>query len=127
MSLYLCHEQRIDGWGIGNCGLRIARRREKRVMKVMGIFVKKPSIKAIISSLLILIFLFLVFTGALMYFGKTGVVWGVSRYNLRAVHFWVAVSMCILIPVHFIVNFRLYRSELKALSKRAGKRERDNH
>ena len=85
---------------------------------------KQPLIKAILSTLLILIFLFMVFTGALLYFGKTGVVLGISRYVLREAHFWVAVSMCVLIPVHLIVNMRLYRSELRALFG-GGRREKN--
>jgi len=79
---------------------------------------KKVSIKAVLSTLLILIFLFLAFTGALLYFGKTGVVWGFSRHLLREIHFWAAVSMCALVPVHLILNLGLYLSELKMFGKK---------
>jgi len=81
----------------------------------------KLSVKAILSTLLILIFLFLAFTGALLYFGKTGVVWGFSRYMLREVHFWVAVSMCLLVPVHLLLNFRIYKTELRTLGRKKRK------
>jgi len=76
---------------------------------------KRQHFKAILSTLLILIFLFMVITGALLYFGKTGVIWGVSRFVLREAHFWVAVSLCVFIPVHLIFNLRLYKSELRSL------------
>ena len=76
---------------------------------------KKLSVKAILSTLLILIFLILAFTGALLYFGRTGVVLGFSRHFLREAHFWTAVSMCVLIPVHLVLNLRIYRAELRTL------------
>jgi len=72
----------------------------------------KLLIKAVLSTLLIISFLCLVCTGLLMYLGKTGVVWGIPRYILRETHFYVAAAMCALIPVHFILNFRVYKSEL---------------
>ena len=78
---------------------------------------KRSAIKAILSILLLFIFLLLVFTGALLYFGKTGVVWGISRYVLREAHFWIAISMCVLIPVHFVLNFRILRSELQIINR----------
>jgi thiosulfate reductase cytochrome b subunit len=79
---------------------------------------KKLSVKAILSSLLILVFLTLAFTGALLYFGRTGMVLGFSRHLLREVHFWVAVSMCVLIPVHLLLNLRIYWTELQALLRK---------
>ena len=76
---------------------------------------KRMVIKAVLTTLLILVFLCLVFTGALLYFGKTGVVLGISRYALREIHFIAAVSICVLIPAHLFFNFQLYRAEMKAL------------
>ena len=81
---------------------------------------KKLIIKAILSSLLILIYLLLAFTGVLLYYGKTGMVLGISRHVLREIHFWVAISMCALIPVHLLLNLRVFFAELRALR---GKRE----
>ena len=85
---------------------------------------KKLSVKAILSTLLILIFIILAFSGALLYFGKTGVVLGVSRHTLREAHFWVAVSMCVFIPVHLILNLKVYISELRAAVCKFGIRKR---
>jgi len=81
---------------------------------------KKLSVKAILSTLLILVFLCLVFTGALLYFGRTGLVLGISRHMLRETHFWVAASTCLLIPVHLMLNLRIFRAELRALKRKFG-------
>ena len=78
----------------------------------------KQSLKAVLSTVLALLLMFLAATGALLYFGKTGVVWGFSRQSLREIHFWAAVSMCVLIPVHLILNCRLYLAEVRALMKK---------
>jgi len=76
---------------------------------------KRLHVKAIISSLLLLSFLFLAISGAMLHFGKTGVVMGFARGSLRNAHTWAAVFMCILVFVHLIMNIRLYISELKSL------------
>ena len=74
----------------------------------------KKILKAIISTLIILCLLYLAFTGVLMYFGKTGVVFGIPRNILRTSHFWVALSICILAAAHLALNFRVYIAELRA-------------
>jgi len=79
---------------------------------------KRLPVKAIISSLLLLAFLFLAISGAMLYFGKTGVVMGFARAALRNAHTWAAAFMCILVCVHLILNFRIYISELKSLARR---------
>ena len=79
---------------------------------------KQLSVKAVLSSLLIMIFLFLAVSGAMMYFAKTGMVLGIPRGALRSAHAITAFSMCVLIPIHLFSNRRLYLNELKALSKR---------
>jgi len=84
---------------------------------------KKQVLKAIVSSLLILCLLYLALTGALMYFGKTGLVWGVPRSALRGSHFWVAISTCALACIHLIMNFQVYFAELRSMI-RAKRRQR---
>jgi len=79
---------------------------------------KRLSVKAIVSSLLLLIFLFLATSGSMLYFGKTGVVLGFARGALRSAHTWAAASMCVLVVIHLILNRRLYFSELKSLIRR---------
>ena len=79
---------------------------------------KKSIIKAVISTLLLLTVLLLAATGALLYFGKTGLVWGISRYFLREFHFYMAIFMCVLAVVHMVLNFRQYFSALCAIMRR---------
>ena len=80
---------------------------------------KKLRLKAILSSLLILVFLFLAFSGALLYFNKTGMVLGMPRGSLRDAHTVAAACTCVLIIAHVILNRRVYRRELESLAKRA--------
>jgi hypothetical protein len=54
-------------------------------------------------------------------------VWGISRHLLREMHFWTAVSMCVLIPVHLLLNLRIYRAELRALGKIRGNTKKTTH
>jgi len=75
----------------------------------------KLSFKAVVSSLLLLTILFLAASGAALYFGKTGVVLGFARSGIRSAHTWAAVSMCVLVLAHLILNRRLYFKELKSL------------
>ena len=84
---------------------------------------KKLPVKAVLSTLLMLLFCYLAFSGALLYFGKTGVILGIPRYVLRETHFWAAASMCVLIPLHLILNLGLYKAELRSL----GSKRRNPH
>ena len=77
---------------------------------------KLTPIKAILSSLLLLTFLYLAFSGALLHFGKTGMVLGFARYALRNTHSFAAAFICVLIPLHLFLNRRLYFKELSALA-----------
>ncbi|MCL2125759.1 MAG: DUF4405 domain-containing protein [Oscillospiraceae bacterium] len=79
------------------------------------------AVRAVLSTLLIIIVLFLAFTGALLYFGKTGLVWGISRYTLRGIHFAAAILMCLIVVIHFVVNRKIYVAGIRALTKRDGK------
>jgi len=83
---------------------------------------KRLHIKAIVSSLLLLIFLFLAISGAMLYFGKTGVVMGFTRSGLRSAHTCAAIAMCLLVLVHLFINRRLYFNELKSLFGRGEKK-----
>ena len=85
----------------------------------------KLPFKAILSTLLLLCVIYLAFTGALLYFGKTGVIMGVSRNALRASHFWVAVFICVLSITHITVNRRVYGAEFRAI-RGAKDRRKDN-
>lgn len=76
---------------------------------------KKQSLKAMVSTLLIVCFIVLALTGSLLYFGKTGVIWGFSRSNLRTVHFVAAILICLLAVAHVFLSVRVYRAELRSL------------
>jgi hypothetical protein len=76
---------------------------------------KQPTLKAILSSLLLLLFLFLALSGALLYFGKTGMILGLARYAWRNTHVLAALLICIAMPAHLFLNRRLYFKELQAL------------
>jgi len=80
---------------------------------------KKFPLKAILSTLLLLVFLFLAASGTMLYFGKTGLIMGIARSAIRDAHTMAAALMCILAVIHLILNRRVYFSELKSLSKRS--------
>ena len=92
-----------------------------------AIEMKKQAIKAILSTLLILCLLYLAVTGALLYFGKTGMVLGVSRNALRSSHFWVAFSTVVLTVVHLMLNFRVFLAELRSVRSGQQSNVRDAH
>ena len=83
----------------------------------------RKRLKAVISSLLLLAFLYLAATGAMLYFGKTGLILGIPRRTLLDTHAWVALFMAVLVVVHLILNLQLYVAGLKSLAKR----DRGNH
>jgi len=82
---------------------------------------KRRIVKAILSSLLMIVFLLMLLTGVLLFFGKTGMIWGFSRYTLRVMHFYMALFMCVLICIHLILNCKLFLSELSGLLKKRKK------
>ena len=80
----------------------------------------KLSVKAIISTLLIIVFLLLALSGGMLHFATTGLVWGFTRHFLREFHFWIAVAMCALVIAHFILNSRLFGSEVRSIFRKKG-------
>ena len=81
----------------------------------------KLALKAVISTILLLIVLFLALTGAILYFGKTGVILGVSRHVLRNAHTLIGAVLCLFAAIHLGINMRVYRKELLSLFKRREK------
>jgi len=79
---------------------------------------RKIKLKAVISSLLLLAFLCLAVTGAMLHFGKTGLILGIPRYTLLRIHDWAAIVMVVSVILHFILNLRLFAAGLKSLAKR---------
>jgi len=80
---------------------------------------KLPCLKAIISISLAIVFIVLVISGAVLHFGMTGVIWGVTRFTWRNIHLIAAVTMCGLVPLHLLVNRRILAAELRAFSKKS--------
>ncbi|MCL2747248.1 MAG: DUF4405 domain-containing protein [Oscillospiraceae bacterium] len=73
------------------------------------------SAKAVLSILLLLGFLFMALTGALLYFGKTGMLWGIPRGAWRQAHAVAALALCALVVAHLVLNRRILWRELCAL------------
>ena len=78
---------------------------------------KHTATKAIVSIVLLLLFVYLAFSGGLLYFSKTGMMLGVSRYTWRESHAWVALLVCVLLVVHFMLNLPLFLAEWKLMLK----------
>ena len=72
-------------------------------------------IKAILSSALMLVFLIICSSGAMLYFGKTGMILGFRRASLLRFHAWAALFMLLLVCCHVVLNRRLFLQELKKL------------
>jgi hypothetical protein len=85
---------------------------------------KKSHLKAVLSSLMLLTFIFLAVSGAMLFFGKAGVVLGFARSSLLGAHVRAAILMCALVLTHFILNRRLFFSELKSFKNNGGKAEK---
>jgi len=85
---------------------------------------KRQQIKGILSTILIFIFLIVAISGIMLHFGRTGMILGIRRGMLRDVHVWAGFLMCLLIPVHLLLNRLLYIGELKSLVKRNKKTDR---
>ena len=83
---------------------------------------KHPSVKAILSSLLLLMMLYLGFSGCAMYFGRTGLILGITRHTLRQTHIIVGFVICILALIHFCLNMSLFTAEWRTLRKKDYKR-----
>lgn len=78
---------------------------------------KHMGLKAILSSLLVAIFLLICASGVLLYFGKTGLILGFSRAFLLHFHAHLALLMLLLVSCHVVLNWRLFKRELKKLFK----------
>ena len=74
--------------------------------------------KGILSTVMIVAVLVVMFTGVLLFFFKGGMIMGVARAHLLSVHGWTAIVFFVCIVLHFILNFKVYISELKKKSKK---------
>ena len=72
-------------------------------------------LKALLSSLLFLLFLAISVTGAMLYFGKTGLILGFRRIALLRFHGCCSFAFFALALCHITLNLRLYAQEAKKL------------
>ena len=75
-------------------------------------------IKALLSALLLSILLLIAATGAMLYFGKTGLILGFRRVSLLRFHARCSLGFLSLVACHVALNLRIYKQELKKLFKR---------
>jgi len=76
---------------------------------------KRMRIKALISSMLILLLLAVSVSGAILYFGKTGVVLGFTRAFLLRFHAWCGLLFLAFGACHLALNFKLLTQEIRRL------------
>ena len=78
---------------------------------------KRIQVKALISCVLILLLLIISISGAMLLFGKTGLIWGLSRAFLLHFHARCALLFLVLALCHLVLNFRSLALGLKSLFK----------
>ena len=67
---------------------------------------KQQRLKAVISCLLLVVLLLISISGAMLYFGKTGLILGFSRAFLLHFHAGCAVLFVLLAACHLALNFK---------------------
>lgn len=83
-------------------------------------------IRAILSTVLLVVFLIVVFTGIGLYFAPSGEMakktgwtfFGFPLFKLERLHAVSGFIMAGLVFIHFGINFNLYKNEMKQLFKR---------
>lgn len=76
------------------------------------------AVRAVLSSVLLIAFLLLVLSGAMLYFGKTGLILGFSRSAIRDCHLLAALLMTCIAPIHVWFNRHMYKHELGSLAQK---------
>ncbi|MCL2163541.1 MAG: DUF4405 domain-containing protein [Oscillospiraceae bacterium] len=83
---------------------------------------KRIPLKAILSSLMLFNVFLLAVSGAMLYFGQTGLILGIRRSLLLKLHVGVSLLFLLFCALHLFLNFKLYRTELKKLFRYNDKR-----
>lgn len=78
---------------------------------------RKPCVRALLSTLLLLCCLLIIITGAALYFAKTGMVLGIPRITVRQVHAACSLVMSLAMITHFVLNWKIYCQEMRLLAK----------
>jgi len=71
----------------------------------------------LLSGLMLLVLLLVSVSGAMLFYGRTGVVLGVSRASLLHFHFRCALLFIVLALCHFSLNFKQFAFGLKKFFK----------
>ena len=77
--------------------------------------------KGILSICLAAAFVISALSGIVLWIWKGGMILGTARWIVTGVHTWSSVAMAALVLIHFLMNLRMLRGELRA----AGKRDRE--
>ena len=83
-------------------------------------------IRAVLSSLLLIIFIIVTFTGVGLHFSPSGKIakeinwsfFGLDKWQLEHMHTLFGFIMSALIIIHLFINRKLFLSEIKTLLKR---------
>ncbi len=83
-------------------------------------------IRAILSSLLLIVFIIVVFTGIGLYFSPSGriaaeISWnflGFSKWRLENLHTLSGFIMSGLVIIHLLINYKMFLGEIKTLFKK---------
>ena len=86
-------------------------------------------IKAVLSSLLLIDFIVVIFTGMGLYFAPAGRIAKINNWNflgfeksqLENMHTLFGFIMLVLIIIHLSLNYKMFLSELKILFKKQSK------
>jgi len=79
---------------------------------------RRGKIKAIISTVLLVLMLIVLITGIAMYFVKGGIILGIPRYYVTTIHVWCAFILAVFAIVHFILNAKIFKSEWTSQNKK---------
>ena len=74
-------------------------------------------LKGILSICLAAAFVVSALSGIALWIWKGGMILGVARWIISGIHTWSSVAMCALVIIHFLLNLRMLRGELRAAGK----------
>ena len=77
----------------------------------------RNKLRAVISTVLLICFVLVAATSAILYFNKTGMWLGIQRIVLTDIHYISGLIMLIFILVHLVINWAMYLKELKTIKK----------
>ena len=73
--------------------------------------------KAIVSSLLLVCTIIIAISGIALFSSNSGIILGIPRLYITTLHAIISLIMAAGIAVHFMLNIKVYKKELKQFSK----------